>query len=165
MGFMWFRKVRAFTLIEILVVISIIAMLMSILMPSLMHAREQAKRAVCMANLRSIGQSLYIYANNNQGKFIPGDFPVSWSVWAKLPGDPDARGRPVNLGHLLASDTLPMPTNEKHVFFCPSRLTTDRRKDCESFTLAWGSDEFQAYINYMFNHALDGFGCYDEDGR
>jgi prepilin-type N-terminal cleavage/methylation domain-containing protein len=56
---------RGFTLIELLVVVALIALLMSILLPSLGQAREQAKRAKCLANLRSIGQALFAYANDD----------------------------------------------------------------------------------------------------
>ena len=161
---MWFHnRLRAFTLIELLVVISIIAMLMSILMPSLMNAREQAKRAVCMANLRSIGQGIYIYANDNRGRLVPGDFAVSWDVWARPPEYP--RYRPVNLGFLLSSGALPVPMDDDHVFFCPSRTNPGGRHDGESFVQAWGSNDLRAQISYMFNNALDGFITYVEDGR
>ncbi|MFQ5411058.1 MAG: type II secretion system protein [Phycisphaerae bacterium] len=60
---------KAFTLIELLVVIAIIALLISILLPSLSRARELAKRTVCAANLKGIGQAMYIYAQDDPGVF------------------------------------------------------------------------------------------------
>ena len=60
---------RGFTLIELLVVISIIAILVSILLPALAKARELANRAVCMANIRGIIQSMTVYAQANNGVF------------------------------------------------------------------------------------------------
>ena len=58
-------KLKAFTLIELLVVVAIIALLISILLPSLARARELSKRTVCSANLRGVGQACKIYANDN----------------------------------------------------------------------------------------------------
>ncbi len=60
-------KRKGFTLIELLVVIGIIALLVSILMPALSRAKELAKRTVCSANLKGIGNAAVIYMNENRG--------------------------------------------------------------------------------------------------
>lgn len=61
------KKACAFTLVELLVVIGIIALLISVLLPSLNKARQQASLLDCQARLRSIGQALSIYVNESKG--------------------------------------------------------------------------------------------------
>ena len=61
---------RRFTLIELLIVVSVIAILISLLLPSLGKARDTAKRIKCTANLKQINTLAALYYSDNNG-FTP----------------------------------------------------------------------------------------------
>lgn len=110
---------KAFTLVELLVVISIIALLLAILMPSLGRARDIAKATVCKTRLRGMGQVFMMYLNHNDGKFcynMPTTSSVSWpvhnkSIWVEVlrpfyGEDPDMRLCPVATKHQVDRDLV-----------------------------------------------------------
>jgi prepilin-type N-terminal cleavage/methylation domain-containing protein len=63
------RPASAFTLVELLVVIGIVAVLIAILLPVLGKARAQANRTVCLSNIRQLGAGILMYCNDNDGYF------------------------------------------------------------------------------------------------
>jgi len=69
------KESRGFTLVELLVVISIIALLMAILLPALAKARTQAKRIACLSGMRQLVTAWMVYAENNDGKIVNGGQP------------------------------------------------------------------------------------------
>ncbi len=64
---------RGFTLIELLVTISIMATLMSMLLPSLNRARDQGQRGVCQSNMRQLSMAWYMYAMDNEDHLCSAD--------------------------------------------------------------------------------------------
>ena len=132
---------RAFTLVELLVVIGIIAVLISILLPTLSGVREQARSVQCLSNLRSCGQALYLYAQQNKGMFPPmalqspetlpaGGLVNEVGIQAMQPGlsYPNVRealARIVNPRSNPDPNVEPFDPGGLKVFYCPSNFFWD----------------------------------------
>jgi len=75
-------SLKGFTLVELLVVVAIIALLLSILLPSLQRAREQAKKTKCLANLKDVAASANIYATGDTSDIlVPGAHKKGYGGW------------------------------------------------------------------------------------
>jgi prepilin-type N-terminal cleavage/methylation domain-containing protein/prepilin-type processing-associated H-X9-DG protein len=106
---------RSFSLIELLAVIAIIAILMSMLFPSLARSREMAKRAACMSNQHQVSVGLVTFAAENERKFpatqaTPRPGIGVWTVYQP------PRGDKYGLGKLFFESYI----DDAQVFYCPS---------------------------------------------
>jgi len=119
-------KKTGFTLVELLVVIGIIALLISILLPSLNKARETANRVKCQSNLSQMGKALLLYSNENKGSFPrtyagTGAIKLDYSATGATNTDPFGNGAvpansiPAAMFLLVRNEDM---TTE--VFTCPS---------------------------------------------
>jgi len=164
------RLRSAFTLIELLVVVAIIALLVSILLPSLRMAREQARCVVCASQLRQLGLGLNYYADDND-HILPDYKAYSWyeafflmerynNVVSKYLG-------------VLYGDNYGI--REPDIFYCPSasgvvhpRLQFDTDpSDNVCWFEYWPKNDRRWWITYSSYYYLPSrmaFGPYDPNG-
>lgn len=130
----------AFTLIELLVVVAIIALLISILLPSLARARELSKRAVCASNLKGMATGFYTYANENADQWpiadcnkatAPADGETYCTYANNVMGTKRGQASNVGAGETLSTDTvvstsrnlwtlIRLQISTQKSFWCPS---------------------------------------------
>lgn len=153
------KKRKAFTLVELLVVISILALLMSILLPSLSRAKESARSIVCSSNLKQIGLGATLWSEDHDG-WAPGAwwwFPAN--TMASLGGRTSVVEATI-VDYINATvkrhknqDVLVCPSAKQNEFFTWSNVTDDISGDIErSQRLTYGANA--GILHYAYNHRL-----------
>lgn len=148
------RVGRAFTLVELLVVIGIVAALIATLLPAAGRARAMARRTACASNLRQVGLAIHAYANENHGCIPFGPkaplftatnfYPRTGNVTSLISLE---NGEPVGLGLLLDRQLA----SAKRVLFCPG---TDQVFMADDQLARVGQG--QAQCDYYYRHASGG---------
>lgn len=125
---------KGFTLLELLVVVAIVSLLISILLPSLISVREQARASQCLSNLRQVGVGLQMYVMTSKDHY-----PQHSSLKALTTdiGKPRTRWPDYLHNHMRSEE----------VYECPS-LSPIQRQD---FALAWAHPTTRKYGGYGYN--------------
>jgi len=121
--------IKAFTLIEILVVVAIIALLVAILLPSLAGAREQARIALCSSNLHQQGLGMVTYGEDFNGQLPPRgwfSYHLAETYWEAYNQPDDTNKVLIGLGLLHGDDRKPQYTSyigkEWDLLYCPNLI-------------------------------------------
>jgi prepilin-type N-terminal cleavage/methylation domain-containing protein/prepilin-type processing-associated H-X9-DG protein len=127
-----YDRANAFTLIELLVVIAVIAVLMGILLPALNRTRQQAKKVVCLSNMRQMGIALQTYLIDSDYRLPPSSCHMTDpnDYWLRI---------------------LSEYTSESLLFCCPC----DRPKDLVDWNKPLSEQEDKRFSSFAVNALLD----------
>lgn len=147
---------RAFTLVDVMVSMAVVAVLIGLLLPSLRGVTSTGKRVACSSNIRQIGLGLHMYADDWNGFVVPSRFVPGWSqkyrdsdpaqmMTLRLSNDADGLwGQSWDgLGRLTMANYLDAPK----IFYCPSHHGAHK---FSNYADAFGIDTREAVGNYQY---------------
>jgi type II secretory pathway pseudopilin PulG len=154
-----FSSRRAFTMIDVLVSITVVAILISIMLPTLGRVNETARRAVCQSNIRQIGLGMIMYADDWKGQlppsqFIPGsnsrsrnaDYEPQRTVQVRVPLASGGMGSSTSWDGLGLLFQLGYVSAGK-VFYCPSHWGEN---PYSRYAAQWSPDGGEITCNFHF---------------
>jgi len=141
---------KGFTLIELLVVIAIIAILAAILFPVFAKAREKARQAVCISNLKQLSEAAFMYATDHEDILSVGPFPhmPAWARTNWFHQTPGSWGA-TTFGQLDA-----YIGETEGIWYCPTYMKPPKNWTGDSN----GKYKMEALKSYSINSELPGLG-------
>lgn len=122
---------NGFTLVELLVVLSIIITLIALLLPAMNRARELARRTVCLSNQRQLTAAWIAYANDHKGQLVDAD-TSSEADWVSIGND---------LASITTGQLYPYVHNTE-VYYCPSDFN---KVNIRSYSINWVLNDTSGY--------------------
>jgi len=148
--------VHGFTLIELLVVIAIIAILAALLLPALSKAREKARQASCMSNLKQLYLSFSMYANDSEGYLPP--LYTDLTNWTKYIGPYAGKSK-------VAGGTYSAQEFGKDYMRCPSEKDKTRYTYGATYNQVFSWDNSSSRGGSRMLEKVPGTDCMVVDAR
>jgi len=145
------RAPRAFTLIDILVSMAVISVLIGLMLPALTAIRETTRKVVCSSNIRQIGLSTAMYADDYKGQ-LPHSRFYEKSLYTSIESIASSDLMRARIAEFNDWDGLGLLYGKQYcsaaqVFYCPSHKSVHRY---ERYSTGWRGGPYDVYTNFQY---------------